>query len=92
MAFSTDTPIDRLTLKVSSLLGVDIGQELEVYEVLRAPAMPVINGGEANHYICQNETATLNATVEGNAGPKSDGTMLWKVATLSQQLIQLLIS
>lgn len=68
MAFSTDTPIDRLTLRVSSLLGVDIGQELEVYEVFRAPAMPVINEGEADHYICQNETATLNATVEGNAG------------------------
>lgn len=68
VAFSTDTPIDRLTLRVSSLLGVDIGQELEVYEVFRAPAMPVINEGEADHYICQNETATLNATVEGNAG------------------------
>ena len=57
-------PVDRISIELSSLLGVGLEQRISVYDVRNAPAVPIIDSGSENVSICTGSTANLIATTE----------------------------
>ncbi|WP_209402978.1 gliding motility-associated C-terminal domain-containing protein [Pseudozobellia sp. WGM2] len=68
IAFQVNEPIDEINVNLSSLLGVDIGQEIRIYEVYSAPGQPTVPSGEEGVFICEGTSADLVATVENDNG------------------------
>lgn len=64
IGFSPNATIDRITVRLSSLLNVSLVQELRVYEVYRAPAIPIIDPQSENISICDGSTADLIAETQ----------------------------
>ena len=61
--FAPILPADRITVRYSSLLNVQLTQSLDLYEVLRVPKPPAIsNPVTQNVSICSGTTASLTAT------------------------------
>ncbi|MEO9894068.1 gliding motility-associated C-terminal domain-containing protein [Aurantibacter sp.] len=61
-----DANVDRLTIRLSSLLNVALEQQLQIHEVFVGPSSPVINGGAENVSTCYNTAATIIATADGD--------------------------
>ena len=75
--FAPTSPADRITVRYSSLLNVQLTQSLDLYEVLRVPKPPTIsNPVTQNTSICSGTTASLTATV-----PASDQVRWYNSAT-----------
>ncbi|WP_291129062.1 gliding motility-associated C-terminal domain-containing protein [Flavobacterium sp. UBA7682] len=61
--FSPNAPVDRITIRYNSLLNVQLTQSLDLYDVTRAPAVPIITDTfTLNPTVCSGSTATLVAT------------------------------
>jgi gliding motility-associated-like protein/uncharacterized repeat protein (TIGR01451 family) len=61
--FSPNGTVNRITVRYNSLLNVNITQSLDLYEITRAPAKPVITDlFTLNPIICSGSTASLVAT------------------------------
>ena len=58
---------NRITLRLSSLLNVDIAQSINLYEVFRAPALPDLDADSQDVSICSGESVDLVATTVGGA-------------------------
>lgn len=58
---------NRITLRLSSLLNVDIAQSINLYEVFRAPALPDLDADSQDVSICSGESVDLIATTVGGA-------------------------
>ncbi|MDX1445477.1 gliding motility-associated C-terminal domain-containing protein [Lishizhenia sp.] len=56
-----NTPIDRITVRMTSLLGVDLAQMLYLYGVQKIPAMPTIDPASVNSVTCANDSIQLIA-------------------------------
>lgn len=67
--FAPGQPFDQISVRVTSLLGVNIAQGVSLFEVFRAPAAPVST--TATTSICSGQSTTLTATT--NAGNE----LLW---------------
>ncbi|WP_276169175.1 gliding motility-associated C-terminal domain-containing protein [Zobellia alginiliquefaciens] len=59
-------PIDRVTVRLSSLLGVGIDQELKIFDVFRAPASPVVTSTADDLNICAGFSTSVVAEVEND--------------------------
>lgn len=68
LGFQSPEPIDRLTLTLSSLLGVDINQHLNIYEVFAGPETPSLNIDAEGVNICEGSTIDLVASVADDSG------------------------
>ncbi|SHJ67174.1 T9SS type B sorting domain-containing protein [Pseudozobellia thermophila] len=68
IGFQSPEPINRLTLTLSSLLGVDIEQHLNIYEVFAGPEAPTLNIDAEGAYICEGSTIDLTASVANGSG------------------------
>ncbi|SFT81042.1 gliding motility-associated C-terminal domain-containing protein [Lishizhenia tianjinensis] len=66
LILSPNTPIDRITVRVTSLLGVDLAQKLFFYGVQKIPEMPTIDPASVNATTCANDSVQLVAN--GNPG------------------------
>ncbi|QLE00796.1 gliding motility-associated C-terminal domain-containing protein [Galbibacter sp. BG1] len=64
--FRPGVPVDRITVRYSSLLNVEIGQSLDLFGVTRTPALPIVNANSINKQVCTGETAALIATSNPN--------------------------
>jgi len=61
--FAPILPANRITVRYSSLLNVQLTQSLDLYEVLRVPKPPTISSpATQNTSICSGTTASLTAT------------------------------
>jgi len=61
--FAPILPADRITVRYSSLLNVQLTQSLGLYEILRVPKPPTISSpATQNAIICSGTTASLTAT------------------------------
>ncbi|TVZ17197.1 gliding motility-associated C-terminal domain-containing protein [Maribacter sp. MAR_2009_72] len=54
-------PIDRLTLELSSLVGIGLDQRIRIYDVRKAPAEPTLDTNMTNTTICAGTEANLVA-------------------------------
>ncbi|MRI00168.1 T9SS type B sorting domain-containing protein [Kriegella sp. EG-1] len=59
--------VDRLTIRLSSLLNVALEQQLEIHEVFIGPGSPIISGGSENISTCYNTSTSITATAEGDS-------------------------
>ncbi len=66
IGFDPTTPVDRVTVRLSSLLGAGIDQELLIYDVFRAPARPVITSTSDDLNICAGFSTSVVAEVEND--------------------------
>ncbi|MFN3754968.1 gliding motility-associated C-terminal domain-containing protein [Flavobacterium sp.] len=63
VSFSPNVPVDRITIRYNSLLNVQLTQSLDLYDITRAPANPIITDTfTLNPTICSGSTAALIAT------------------------------
>ncbi|WP_405381276.1 gliding motility-associated C-terminal domain-containing protein [Maribacter sp. LLG6340-A2] len=74
-------PIDRLTLELSSLVGVALDQRIRVYDVRKAPAEPTLDASATNTTICAGTDASLVAMTTDEVNEElvwfdADGTQL----------------
>ncbi|MCM5661966.1 Ig-like domain-containing protein [Galbibacter mesophilus] len=60
--YSPGAPIDRLTIRYSSLLNLEIAQSLDLFGVVRTPALPTLDASTVDKAVCIGETADLIAT------------------------------
>ncbi|MFN3588443.1 MAG: hypothetical protein ACK4UP_03610 [Spirosomataceae bacterium] len=67
--FAPGQPFDQISVRVSSLLGVNIAQGVSLFEVFRAPAAPANTTAVTN--ICSGQSTALTATT--NSGNE----LLW---------------
>src|SRR5690606_2225250 len=49
-------------VKYSSLLNVNLTQSLDLYSIVRTPALPTIDVASRNKVVCIGDTASLSAT------------------------------
>lgn len=61
-----DVEIDRIKISISSLLGVNVDQNLRVYDVFNAPALPEIDESSRDLTICSGEITNLIATTNNS--------------------------
>ncbi|MBU2899704.1 gliding motility-associated C-terminal domain-containing protein [Maribacter dokdonensis] len=54
--------VDRISIDLSSLLGVNLNQSIRIYDVFSAPIMPEIAVNSQNVAICEGASASLMAT------------------------------
>ncbi|MGC4041382.1 MAG: gliding motility-associated C-terminal domain-containing protein [Flavobacterium sp.] len=60
--FATNTTVNRITIRYNSLLNVQLTQSLDLYDVIRTPAPPIItNPFTLNPRICAGTSASLIA-------------------------------
>ncbi|MDG3584011.1 Ig-like domain-containing protein [Galbibacter pacificus] len=76
--FSIGQPVDRITVRYTSLLNVEIAQNLDLYGITRTPALPVIDIDASQNMVCSGNTASLVAT----SNP-SDQELRWYSASTS---------
>ena len=62
--FRVGAPVDRIEIRLASLLGVNIAQELELYDVSATAAIPLISENDLDLKICAGETTVLVASSE----------------------------
>ncbi|WP_318345105.1 Ig-like domain-containing protein [Flagellimonas baculiformis] len=55
-------PADRVTLRLSSLLNISLDQNLNLFEIYRAPAMPELDPDSQDVSICDGSSVDLTAT------------------------------
>lgn len=55
-------PADRVTLRLSSLLNISLDQNLNLFEIYRAPAMPILDPSSQDVSICDDSSVDLTAT------------------------------
>lgn len=55
-------PANRVTLRLSSLLNISLDQNLNLFEIYRAPAMPELDPDSQNVSICDGSSVDLTAT------------------------------
>tara|TARA_R110002051_G_scaffold94647_6_gene164535 strand:+ start:471 stop:3716 length:3246 start_codon:yes stop_codon:yes gene_type:complete len=87
IGFSPNASIDRITIRLTSLLNVSLVQELRVFEVYRAPAIAIIDPQSENIAICDGSTADLIAETQD---PSSE--LRWYDAELGGNLLATLNS
>ena len=68
IGFNPSEPIDRVTFRISSLLGVNLNQNIRIYEVFRAPERPVITATAENLNICTGSSTDLVAEIQHTNG------------------------
>lgn len=61
IAISPTTPTNRLTVRLSSLMGIILPHQMRIFEVFKAPAEPIIDAESENSHICAGASATLTA-------------------------------
>jgi hypothetical protein len=64
--FSPGVPIDRVTVRYTSLLNVELAQSLNLYGVTRAPALPTIDAASLDKMVCTGSTTDLLANTTPN--------------------------
>jgi len=62
--FDPATPVDRITVGLSSLVGVGLDQNIKIYDVYRAPATPTITATADDLNICTGSSTMITAEVE----------------------------
>ncbi|WP_417443594.1 beta strand repeat-containing protein, partial [Joostella sp.] len=60
--FSPGVPVDKITVRYSSLLNVEIAQSLDLYGITRTPALPIISESSKNVSVCIGTSADLTAS------------------------------
>jgi gliding motility-associated-like protein len=55
----------RITVRLSSLLNVALEQQLQIFDIYRAPALPVLDANSENVSICTGNSVDLIATTTG---------------------------
>jgi len=60
--FDVAGPADRIVVRYTSLLGVNVFQRLDLYDVAITPGIPVIDAASENVEVCEGESASLVAT------------------------------
>jgi len=63
-SFNPGTSIDKVTLGLSSLLNVSLPQNMNVYEVFLAPAVPNLDASSTSVAICEGSSANLVANTQ----------------------------
>ena len=81
--FKPNAPANRITVRYSSLLNVQLTQSLDLYEIVKVPIPPVVNDAATqNAQICSGNTASLIA--EGTTGTE----IRWYDAPVGGNLLQ----
>ncbi|MEW2920938.1 gliding motility-associated C-terminal domain-containing protein [Muricauda sp. ANG21] len=62
IGFDPGGAADRVTIRLSSLLNISLDQNIQLFEVYRAPAIPSIDPTSQDISICEGNTANLVAT------------------------------
>lgn len=62
IGFDPGGTVDRITVRLSSLLNLSLDQNIQLFEVYRAPAIPSIDPASQDVSICEGNTANLVAT------------------------------
>ncbi|OWW27055.1 hypothetical protein B4Q04_05100 [Zobellia sp. OII3] len=64
IGFDPASPIDRVTVRLSSLVGVGIDQNIKIYDVYRAPETPVITATADDLNICAGSATSITAEIQ----------------------------
>ena len=83
IAIDPNIPLDRVSVRLSSLLNVSLDQQMQVYEVFSAPERPIISGSSQNIAICTGDTADLVAEVQNATGTE----LRWYDAAVNGNLL-----
>ncbi|MFN7013116.1 MAG: gliding motility-associated C-terminal domain-containing protein, partial [Bacteroidia bacterium] len=59
--FTPNQPVDRVTVRYTALLNVQLTQSLDLYDIVRVPKSPTIDVASQNTTICSGNTASLIA-------------------------------
>lgn len=62
--FSPGAPVTNITVKYSALLNVNLTQSLDLYGIVRTPALPTIDMESRNKVVCIGDTADLVARTD----------------------------
>ncbi|WP_405410004.1 gliding motility-associated C-terminal domain-containing protein [Maribacter sp. Asnod1-A12] len=80
--------IDRISIDLSSLLGVSLDQKIRIYDVFSAPKSPEIDPDSENITICESSSVSLIATTNNPATEE----LLWYDAEIGGNLLAVLAS
>lgn len=83
-----DVTIDRITINLSSLLGVNLDQSINIFDVFSAPAIPELDPSSENITVCNGSPAMLIATTE-DPGTEE---LLWYDTEIGGNLLSVLDS
>ncbi|TYP77040.1 Ig-like domain-containing protein [Aquimarina intermedia] len=60
--FTPGAPVDRIAVEFSSLVSASVTQRLDLFDIIKTPALPVIAAASQNVTICEGASASLVAT------------------------------
>ena len=80
--------VDRISVDLSSLLGVSLDQNIRIYDVFSAPSIPVIGANSESITVCHGSTASLVANTED----ASTEELLWYDAETGGNLLAIVDS
>lgn len=83
IGFDPAVPVDRITVRLSSLLNVSLDQQIHLYEVYKAPQQPQISSQSEDLNICYGSSANLMAEVEHS----DDVVLKWYDAPINGNLL-----
>ncbi|MEH6681494.1 MAG: Ig-like domain-containing protein [Sediminicola sp.] len=64
ISFSPGAPVDRITVRYSSLLNVEIAQSLDLFDIVRTTSVPLLETDSTALAVCSGNTLDLSATVD----------------------------
>lgn len=62
LVITPTSPVDRISLKISGILGVTISQSIQIHEFYKISAPPVLAVASVGQTICEGTSTLLNAT------------------------------
>jgi len=80
--------VDRISIELSSLLGVDLDQNINIFDVFSAPVIPEIDFNSENLTVCAGSSAMIMATT----GDPSTEELLWYDSETGGNLLAVLDS
>jgi len=78
-----ESQVDRLTIRLSSLLNASLDQQIRIHDVYRSPSIPTIDPISENTTVCNGSSASLVATAMG--GPNTE--LRWYDASVDGNLL-----
>ena len=79
-------PVDRISVDVTSLLGVNTNQHLRIYNVTKAPEIPTIDSSSQNLVICEGSSVELLATTTDSSNEE----LVWYDAEIDGNVLAVL--
>jgi len=67
LIFTPNSPVDRISLQISGLLGVALSQSIQIHEFYKITAPPILDVTSIGQTICEGTSTALTATASSTA-------------------------